>query len=262
MNILVCVKQVPDVEEIEWDPVRKTIIRESAPAIVNPFDRYALETAALIKDEAEETKIVLVSMGPDQAKDALREGLALGGDRAYLVSGRAFAGSDTLATSYTLASAIKKIEETEGAFDLIMCGQQSADGDTAQVGPELAEHLGYPQATFVSSLAVEGNCAVVKRRTDNAAQTLRVKMPCVMTVARTPYEPRYASSRARRAAAKQEIAVLTDSDLTLDTSRIGYEGSPTRTVDTIPVERKKEGKLYTELSPARAAEIICEVLYE
>ena len=145
-NILVCIKQVPDTTEIRIDPVKKTLIREGVPSIVNPFDAYALELAARIKDKEPGTKITLVSMGPPQAENALRECLAVGGDKAYLVSGREFGGSDTLATSYILSCAIKKLEELEGKFDIIFCGKQAIDGDTAQVGPEIAEHIGLPQS--------------------------------------------------------------------------------------------------------------------
>ena len=134
MKILVCVKQVPDTTEIKIDPVTNTLIRAGVPSIVNPFDAYALEIAARIKDENPDTEITLLSMGPDQAKDALRECLAVGADKAYLCSDRKFGGSDTLATSYILASAIEAIEAKEGRFDIIFGGKQAIDGDTGQVG--------------------------------------------------------------------------------------------------------------------------------
>lgn len=241
MNILVCVKQVPDVEEIQWDPVTKTIVRESAPAIVNPFDRYAVETSALIKDEApDDTKVILLSMGPDQAKDALYECLAVGGDEAYLLCGRVFAGADTLATSYALSCAIRKIEEVEGTIDLILCGQQSSDGDTAQVGPELAEHLSFPHITNANFvIPKEGHVEVTRRRND-AVQTIASPYPCVITVARTKEEPRYASSRKKREATRKEIHVLTEQDLVFDAARVGLNGSPTRTVETFCVEHQKQ----------------------
>ena len=148
MNMLVCIKQVPDTTEIKIDPVTNTLIRDGVPSIVNPFDAYALEIAARIKDVTPDSKIVVLSMGPEQAKAALKECLAVGGDKAYLVSGREFGGSDTLATSYIISEAIKKVEELEGKFDVIFCDKQAIDGDTAQVGPEVAEHLGYPQVTY------------------------------------------------------------------------------------------------------------------
>ena len=157
MNILVCVKQVPDTTEIRIDPEKNTLIREGVPSILNPFDGYALEAAARIKDKNPDTKIVVVSMGPSQANAVLKEALSIAADEAYLVSDRLFGGSDTLATSYILANAIKKIEETEGKFDAVFCGKQAIDGDTAQVGPEIGEHLGLPQVTYGLEVeAVEG----------------------------------------------------------------------------------------------------------
>mgnify|MGYP000015343360 CR=1 FL=1 len=146
MNILVCVKQVPDTTEIKIDPVKNTLIRDGVPSIVNPFDGYALEAAARIRDKNPDTRIVVLSMGPPQATAALKECLAIAADKAYLVSGRTFGGSDTLATSYILYNAVKKVEELEGAkFDAIFCGKQAIDGDTGQTAPSIAEHLGVSQ---------------------------------------------------------------------------------------------------------------------
>ena len=149
MNILVCIKQVPDTNEIKIDPETNTLVRDGVPSIINPFDGYAIEAAARIKDKNPDTRIVVLSMGPQQAEAALREALAIAADKAYLVSDRAFGGSDTLATSYILSCAIAKVEELEGVkFDAVFCGKQAIDGDTAQVGPELAELLDYPQVTY------------------------------------------------------------------------------------------------------------------
>ncbi|MBQ4458887.1 MAG: electron transfer flavoprotein subunit beta/FixA family protein, partial [Clostridia bacterium] len=148
MNILLCVKQVPDTADIRIDPEKNVLIRKGVPSILNPFDSYALEAAARIKDKDPATKIVALSMGPPQAEAVLRECLAIAADRAYLISGRAFGGSDTLATSYILSEAIKLVSEKEGPFDAVFCGKQAIDGDTAQVGPELAEHLNLPQITY------------------------------------------------------------------------------------------------------------------
>ena len=153
MRILVCVKQVPDTAEIKIDPVTNTLIRAGVPSIVNPFDACALEVAARIKDADPSTEITLLSMGPDQAKDALRECLAVGGDKAYLCSDRKFGGSDTLATSYILSRAIAAVEAKTGEkFDLIFCGKQAIDGDTAQVGPEIAEHMDLPHVTLATAV--------------------------------------------------------------------------------------------------------------
>ncbi|MDF2634543.1 MAG: Electron transfer flavoprotein alpha/beta-subunit, partial [Pelosinus sp.] len=158
MEVLVCIKQVPDTAEVKIDPVTNTLIRQGVPSIVNPFDKNALEAALQLKDK-HGGKVTVISMGPPQAKDALKECLAMGADRAILVSDRAFGGSDTLATSYTLAAAIRKI----GTYDIIFCGKQAIDGDTAQVGPEIAEHLEIAQITYVAKIEVDGDTVSVER---------------------------------------------------------------------------------------------------
>jgi electron transfer flavoprotein beta subunit len=187
MNMLLCVKQVPDTTEIKINPETNTLIRDGVPSIVNTFDSFALETAARIKDKTPESKIVVVSMGPEQAKTALRECLSVGGDKAYLISDRVFGGSDTLATSYILSQAIKRIEELEGKFDLIFCGKQAIDGDTAQVGPEIAEHLEYPQITYAVEVFADEKTVRVKRETTDYYETVEADMPCVVTVTKPSF---------------------------------------------------------------------------
>lgn len=241
MNILVCVKQVPDTTEIRIDPVTNTLIRAGVPSIVNPFDAYALEIAARIKDVLPGTKITLVSMGPAQAKEALKECLAAGGDKAYLVSDRAFEGADTLATSYTLKCAILKLEELEGKFDLIFCGKQAIDGDTAQVGPEIAEHLGYPQVTYAVEARVEKDEVIVKKETGDGYEILAAKMPCVVTVTKPSFEPRTPTIKSRMAAKKAEILTLTAGDIPVDSSRIGLKGSPTKVKKSFTPPQKQGG---------------------
>ena len=199
-NILVCIKQVPDTTEIRIDPVKKTLIREGVPSIVNPFDAYALELAARIKDKEPGTKITLVSMGPPQAENALRECLAVGGDKAYLVSGREFGGSDTLATSYILSCAIKKLEELEGKFDIIFCGKQAIDGDTAQVGPEIAEHMDLPHVTLATAVEMADGKLHVTRDTDEGHDLVEVSLPALVTVTKTTYDPRYPTIKSKMAA--------------------------------------------------------------
>ena len=226
MNILVCIKQVPDTTEIRIDPVTNTLIRAGVPSIVNPFDAYALEIAARIKDCTENVKIVLLSMGPEQAKNALKECLAVGGDKAYLVSDRAFGGADTLATSYTLSAAIRKLEELEGKFDLIFCGKQAIDGDTAQVGPEIAEHLDLPQITYAVEAKLEGDEILVKKETPEGFAIVAAKMPCVVTVTKPSFDPRFPSIKSKLAANRKEIPTLTSEDLPVDRARIGLKGSP------------------------------------
>ena len=234
MNILVCIKQVPDTAEIKIDPVTNTLIRAGVPSIVNPFDAYALEIAARIKDKNPGTKISVLTMGPQQATAALKECLAVGGDKAYLVSDRAFGGADTLATSYTLKNAIDKIEELEGKFDLIFCGKQAIDGDTAQVGPELAEHLGLPQVTCaLSAERGEGNLLLVRRETDDGVETVEVPLPCLCTVTKFAGSVRCPTLKRKLAANRAQISVLTAEDLpSLEQARVGIKGSPTRVVKT------------------------------
>ena len=209
MNILVCVKQVPDTTEIKIDPVKNTLIREGVPSIVNPFDGYALEAAARIKDKDPETKIVVLSMGPEQAKAALKECLAIAADKAYLVSDRAFGGSDTLATSYIISETIKKVEELEGKFDAIFCGKQAIDGDTAQVGPQIAEKLNLPQVTYAEEIvSAENGVATVTRRIESGVETVKCPLPLVVTVngSAAPCRPRNAKAimKYKRAASMTE----------------------------------------------------------
>lgn len=196
MNILVCVKQVPDTTEIKIDPKTNTLIRDGVPSIVNPFDTYALETAAKIKDANPTTNIVVATMGPEQAKEALKSCLSVGADKAYLISDRAFGGSDTLATSYVLSCMVKALEKREGVmFDIIFCGKQAIDGDTGQVGPELAKHLNYPQITNALEVVLEGSIVRALRETEDGYEILESSLPAVVTVTKTTYEPRYSTLR-------------------------------------------------------------------
>ncbi len=252
MNILVCVKQVPDTTEIKIDPVTNTLIRAGVPSIVNPFDGYALEVAVRLK-EAVGGKVTVMSMGPEQAKAALKECLSVGADQAYLISDRAFGGSDTLATSYVLSVALKAVEEKERApFDLIFCGKQAIDGDTGQVGPELAEHLGYAQITYASDVIMEDGMLQVKRESDEGYDYITAELPAVITIVKTPFEPRYATIRSKMAANKAVIPTLTAADMPIDTSRCGLKGSPTKVKKTYTPVREKHG-IKIEGKPADEA---------
>lgn len=263
MNILVCVKQVPDTTEIRIDPVKNTLIREGVPSILNPFDGYALEAAARIKDKDPNTKIVVVSMGPEQAKAALKDCLAVGADKAYLVSDRAFGGSDTLATSYILSEAIKKLEELEGKFDTIFCGKQAIDGDTAQVGPEVAEHLGYPQVTYGLEAEADGNALKVKKETECGAELIGIQMPCVVTFTKPAWDPRYPSIKSKMAAAKAVIETVTAADLpNIDLTHAGLKGSPTKVKKTFVPPRKTGGVKIQEATGEETAHKLFELLSE
>ena len=242
MNILVCVKQVPDTTEIKIDPVKNTLIREGVPSIVNPFDGYALEAAARIKDKDPDAKIVVVSMGPEQAKTALKECLAIAADKAYLVTDRAFGGSDTLATSYILTNAIQYIETLEGKFDAIFCGKQAIDGDTAQVGPEIAEHLGYPQVTYGLEAEADNAMLKVKKEVEEGADIIGVRMPCVVTFTKPAWDPRYPTIKRKMAANRADIPNITAADLaSIDLNQAGLKGSPTKVKKTFVPQKKSGG---------------------
>ncbi len=254
MNILVCVKQVPDTTEIKIDPVKNTLIREGVPAIVNPFDGYALEAAARIKDKDPQTRIVVVSMGPEQAKAALKECLAIAADQAYLVTDRAFGGSDTLATSYILTHAIHRLEELEGKFDAIFCGKQAIDGDTAQVGPEIAEHLNYPQVTYALEAEADGSMLKVRKEVEEGVDVIGVQMPCVVTFTKPAWDPRYPTIKRKMAANRADIPNLTAADLTtIDLARAGLAGSPTKVKKTFVPQKKSGGIRISEDSGGESA---------
>lgn len=261
MNLLVCIKQVPDTTEIKIDPDTNTLIREGVPSIVNTFDTYALETAVKLKDEDPSTRVIVVTMGPSQAKEALKSCLSVGADKAYLVSDAAFGGSDTLATSYVLSCVVKELEKREGApFDIIFCGKQAIDGDTAQVGPELAEHLNLPQITGALEITLEGEKIRTQRETQDGYEVMEATLPALVTMTKTAYEPRYASVKSKMAANRAEIPLLTAADFEVDTARSGLKGSPTKVRKTYVPERKKGGVKLQEETGEIAAEKLTALL--
>ncbi|MCQ2552560.1 MAG: electron transfer flavoprotein subunit beta/FixA family protein [Clostridia bacterium] len=262
MNMLVCVKQVPDTTAVKIDPVTNTLIRDGVPSILNPFDGYALEAAARVKDKNPDAKLVVVAMGPEQAKAVLKESLAVAADKAYLVSGREFGGSDTLATSKIIATAIKKIEEIEGKFDVIFCGKQAIDGDTAQVGPEIAEHLGLPQVTYGLECELDGDMMKVKKEMEDGAAIIGVKMPCLLTFTKPAWDPRYPTIKRKMAANKAVIPTLGFADLGLDAMECGLKGSPTKVKKSFCPEKKAAGLKITEEDPAVAAKTLYAKLSE
>ena len=241
MNILVCVKQVPDTSEIKIDPVTHTLVREGVAQIVNTYDLYALEAAAAIKDELKDVSISVLTMGPASAEDALRECLAIAADEAWILSGSEFAGSDTMATAYALCMAIRHIEEIKGEnFDAVFCGKQAIDGDTAQVGPALAELLGIPHVSNVSSAKYEEGEMRALREALEDSELIGVLMPCLITFTKPQHAPRVATLSRRMAAKKAEIRKIGAEDLKqADASRFGLKGSPTRVVSTAPSESSR-----------------------
>lgn len=235
MKILVCVKQVPDTTEIKIDPATNTLIRAGVPSIMNPFDAYAVELALKLK-ESSGAHVTVISMGPPQAKDVLAKALAMGADDAFLVTDRAFGGSDTLTTGYILASAVQKL----GSFEVVLCGKQAIDGDTAQVGPEMAEHLGIPQVTCVSSLKYEDGVLEAVRECAEYQEVVSVKTPAVVTAAKIEERPRFETIRGRLRANRYEIGLIDKCVLPVEADRIGLSGSPTRVKRTFTPERHAE----------------------
>ncbi|WP_297871945.1 electron transfer flavoprotein subunit beta/FixA family protein [uncultured Oscillibacter sp.] len=264
MNSLVCVKQVPDTTAVKIDPVTNTLIREGVPSILNPFDGFALEMALRLREQAGGT-VTLLSMGPPQAAEALRTCLAVGGDRAFLVSGREFGGSDTLATSYILSCAVKALEERTGEhFDVIFCGKQAIDGDTGQVGPELAEHLDFPQITYATDAARENGKLRVRRETAEGYEVLECGLPAVISVTKTPYELRYATVKGIFFSNRAEIPVITPQEMEgkIDLSRAGLKGSPTKVKKSFTPQRSKQCALVDEASPAASGTRLAALLFE
>lgn len=263
MNILVCIKQVPDTTEIKIDPVKHTLIREGVPSIVNPFDACALEMAVRLK-EKEGGKVVVISMGPAQAKNALKECLAVGADQAFLVTDRAFGGSDTLATSYILSRAIAAVETKTGEkFDLIFCGKQAIDGDTAQVGPQISEHLDIPVISYAKDIKIEGDSVVVERQYDDRYHVLKAKMPCLVTALSELNEPRYMTPGGIFDAYDAEITVWGRKDLKdVDDSNIGLAGSPTKIAKASDKVRKGAGEKVTPEDADQAVSYIMDKLKE
>ncbi len=253
MKILVCVKQVPDTTEVRINRETNTLQRQDVPSILNPFDRHALEEALRVKERCGGTVSVL-TMGPLQAQEVLKECLALGADEAVLVSDKAFVGADTLATSRTLAAAIAKLQPAE----LIFCGKQAIDGDTAQVGPELAEHLNMAQITCVSKLEVfpAERRLIAEREVEDGHEVLELSLPAVLTVSKSLNEPRYPSIKGRLRANKTSIPILTLADLGLQAEETGLQGSPTRVVRIFAPETRKGGEVIQGMAPRQAADLL------
>ena len=256
MDIVVCIKQVPDTSEVSIDPETNTLVREGVPSIINPYDENAIEAGLQLKEECGGT-ITVISMGPPQAEEALRQALAMGCDEAILISDRAFAGSDTLATSYVLASAIRKI----GSYDVVICGKQAFDGDTAQVGPGIAEQLGIPQATYAVDVQVDGRKIAVKRLLAGSFETVEMKLPALITADKHMNVPRHAGLRGVMAARKKEIPTWTLEDIQADPSKCGLSGSPTTVVEIFPPQRSHKTERL-EGEPQQVARQLIEKLRE
>ena len=257
MKIIVCIKQVPNTTEIKIDPVTNTLKRDGVPSIINPDDKAALEAALQLKESCG-AHVSVLTMGPPQAEKALREALAMGADDAYLITDRVFGGSDTLATSTIIAAAVKKL----GA-DLVLCGRQAIDGDTAQVGPQIAEHLDLPQITYAAGISYCEECGklTVKRQFEDRYQTLRVQLPCLVTVLSTMVKPRYMNMWDIVDQDAKEIGKITNEDLQLDKSVCGLTGSPTKVKASFTKQLDKTVETL-ELTPEEAAKTIVAALQQ
>ncbi len=252
MKIIVCVKQVPATTEVEIDSERGTLIREGVESTINPFDLYAVEEAVRLK-ERYGGEITAISMGPPQAESSLREALAMGCDRAVLLTDKVFAGADTLATAYTLACGIRKI----GTYDIIICGLKTTDGDTGQVGPGLAEELGIPHVSYVRRIHLFMDGQIVLERTlDDVYEKVRVHMPCLITVTKEINEPRLPSLKRKLWARKAQIKILRAEDLGGEADRFGLNGSPTRVVKVFNPPPRLGGRLIKGEPDMLADEIL------
>ena len=236
MHIIVCIKQVPDTKQVRLDEKAHTLIREGVDSIINPYDMYALEEGLRLKDRLG-GKVTVCSMGPPQAESSLREAITYGADEAVLFSDRAFAGADTWATSYTLAKGIEKI----GPFDLILCGKQAVDGDTAQVGPGIAERLSIPYVTWVRKIEeIQDGRMHVQRLMDDGYDRMELTLPALLTVVKEINEPRLPSLKGKMRAKSQKVEVYGAKELKADSERVGIQGSATQVIKVFPPPRLKE----------------------
>lgn len=256
MKIVVCIKQVPNTNEVKLDPVKGTLIRDGVPSIINPDDKAGLEAALQLKDELG-AEISVITMGPPQADAVLREALAMGADHAYLVTDRAFGGADTLATSSTLAAAIKKLD-----YDLIITGRQAIDGDTAQVGPQISEHLNIPNISYAEEIKVNGDKVTVKRQYEDRYHILTAQLPCLITALGEMNTPRYMTPGGIFDAFREkEVVVWNRADIDIEDERIGLKGSPTKVAQSFPKSLKPAG-VKQVLDPEDAVDFILEKLKE
>jgi len=258
VNIVVCIKQVPDTTEVRIDPQTNTLVREGVASIINPFDAYAIEEGVRIRERVGAGKVTVLSMGPPQVEAALREAVSVGVDEAVLLSDRAFAGADTWATSLTLAQALKGME-----FDLVICGKQAIDGDTAQVGPGIACHLDLPQVCYVSKIReIEKGRAVVERMLETGHEVVEAELPAIFTVVKEINEPRLPSLKGKMKAKKAEIRVLGIKDIGADPQAVGLKGSPTAVNKIFSPPRRSGGEMLAGETAGEKARLLVAKLKE
>ncbi len=252
MKICCCIKQVPGTTEVKINPETNTLVREGVETQINPFDLYALEEAVRVKERmteaGDESTVTVISMGPPQAEDALREAISLGADEAILLSDRAFAGSDTWCTSYVLAMAVRKVEP-----DVVFCGMQAIDGDTGQVGPGIAVHNDMAQTAYVAEIKeIDAKTLVAKRLIEEGYETVELKMPALLTVVKEINEPRTPSLRGKMAAKKAEIIKWGAADLGTPDDKVGLLGSPTQVIKIMTPPCREGGEKYEGEAPELA----------
>lgn len=250
MNIVVCLKQVPDTTAVKIDPKTGTLIRDGVPSIINPEDKHALEAALQIKDN-NGAHVTVISMGPPQAQAALREALCMGADEAILLTDRAFGGADTLATSKALAAAIKGLE-----YDIIFAGRQAIDGDTAQVGPEIAEHLNIPQVTYVQDVKVEEDGLIINRALEDGYELIKVQAPVLLTAIEELNHPRYMNVQYIFDTVNKEVKILTADDIEISKDELGLKGSPTKVKKSMTKEAKGAGEIVKESAQEAVAYVL------
>lgn len=245
MHIVVCIKQVPDSAQIRIHPVTNTIMRQGVPAIINPFDLFSLEEALRLKDKVG-ARVTVLTMGPPMAEASLRKALSLGADDAVLLTDRKFAGSDTLATSYALTSAIRKLAE-DAPVDIVFCGKQTVDGDTAQVGPGIATRLGFEQLTYITKIEDLNTASkeiVVQRRSEGGVQVLKTKLPCMITMLEGTNTIRFGRMDDLFRAARYELKTWSRDFTGAEESRVGLKGSPTVVSKVfVPKPRAEKAKM-------------------
>lgn len=253
MKIIVCAKQVPDTNEVRIDPVKGTLIRDGVPSILNPDDANALEAALTIKDQTPDSTVSVISMGPPQACFMLRECLAMGADDAYLLSSRAFGGADTCATSTTIAAGIRKL----GKYDIIFAGRQAIDGDTAQVGPQVAQRLGIPVVTYVQKIReIKDGTVIVERQLEDGFEVIEVNTPCMLTAVKELNSPRYMTIGRIEEAYTKEITIWNENDVALKPESTGLKASPTQVFRSFTPPPKGKGEMLTGTIPEMAATLV------
>jgi len=255
MNIIVCVKQVPDTLEVNVNRKTNTLIREGVESVINPFDLNGIEQGLRLEEQYGGTVTVL-SMGPPQVADTLREAISMGADKAVMLSDISFAGADTLATSYALARGVRKI----GSFDLIICGRQAVDGDTAHVGPSLAERLGIPHISCVIKVReVTDEYMVAERMTEEGTERVKLSLPGLITVSKGINEPRFPSLKGKIRAARANIEIWSAQDIGAEASKIGLQGSPTRVVKMTVPQHKRQGQFLEGTAQEQVTDLVSKL---